>query len=591
MQNTLGLVVCNYLIPEVSFLFGKHQFSNVKLIGFPSVCTSGSVSYSILANQFSATGNSFSKTILLASNCHTHSKKDSLKYPGFEAIHLNQCFDIFLNSETVSFYIQQGLYIVSNGWLKQVDQAILSWGFNKEQARAFFKESLKGILWLDTGLPGNYYSEIEKLSDYMGLPYQVLPIGLQYCELYLLKILSNWQTEVFQQQSLNKLIEVSRQSADYALIFSQLESLVGFNTEKEIIHKLLELLNLLFAPGRLKYIYSNSSLKSEDLIFNPCFNQSENDNGSSFSIPVQYQTDTYGNFIIENIQFPEYLEQYKSIVPIISHVSGISVSNIRRFERIAEQNNEIQKYSTDLQKTTQAKDILYSVIAHDLRSPISTIISYSELLHNQKSRKDESLMNFVCNTVNSQAIYTLDLLDNLLQWTRSQSGTIRFIAETKNISEILQNLTEYFRSSAESKNISIIFNSSKPVNLQIDLNMINTVFRNLISNAIKFTYPGGIVSLGLEEDITHVYISIEDTGKGMDQKTINTLFIPAHVNSLPGTAKEKGSGLGLILCKDFIGRHGGEIQVESESGKGSRFTVILPKSDKKSDNIHFSDHD
>ena len=170
------------------------------------------------------------------------------------------------------------------------------------------------------------------------------------------------------------------------------------------------------------------------------------------------------------------------------------------------------------------------------------------------------------------------LLENLLEWSRSQRGTIQFEPNHFPLRKIVDNNLSLAKLSAENKKIKLINLIDENINVYIDPNLITTVFRNLISNAIKFTNINGSITIDAFRDGDFYIVSVIDTGMGMSQETISKLFrIDVHVTTL-GTSQEKGTGLGLILCKEFIIINGGNIWVESELGKGSTFKFTLPAS-------------
>jgi PAS domain S-box-containing protein len=230
----------------------------------------------------------------------------------------------------------------------------------------------------------------------------------------------------------------------------------------------------------------------------------------------------------------------------------------------------------ELKELNSTKDKLFSIIAHDLRSPFNSIIGFSELLiekvNDNTFTESEKYLNFI----NSSANNTLVLLDNLLVWAKSQTGLIHFIPHKLVFSDIIIEVLRLEKLMAKAKNISLNYFTADEIEVYADENMLKIILRNLISNAIKFTKPGGEIRVFavLMED--WVEITISDNGIGMNEEKRKEIFKLSSDSSVVGTANEKGSGLGLLLCKDFIERHKGEIWVESKEGKGSEFKFTLP---------------
>lgn len=256
-------------------------------------------------------------------------------------------------------------------------------------------------------------------------------------------------------------------------------------------------------------------------------------------------------------------------------------SSIGIFVDITDRKNiekELKENESKLKAINTTKDKLFSIIAHDLRGPVGTSADLLEVMienfNNFSGDEQLKMLEILKNSANS----TYDLLETLLNWSVVQTGNLIFKPEQFNLTASIEAIVNYMVPTAYSKNITLLYDSTDQIYTYADQNMINTVFRNLIGNAIKYTYRGGHVEIKTirHEDRTEVHVT--DNGVGMDEETRKNLFILNKKNSKYGTENEKGTGLGLILCKEFIERHGGSIRVESEPGKGSRFIFDIPVS-------------
>mgnify|MGYP002639996574 CR=1 FL=1 len=237
---------------------------------------------------------------------------------------------------------------------------------------------------------------------------------------------------------------------------------------------------------------------------------------------------------------------------------------------------EIKTSEKQLKELNATKDKLFSIIAHDLRSPFNNIIGFSELLFENVNNIDSLESERYSEIINSTAKKTLILLDNLLNWAKSQTGELSYKPEKIILSEIILEIIGLKKSLAIAKNISFHYTPTNEIELCTDENILKTILRNLISNAVKFTNLGGHIKIFATTNQHQVEISISDNGVGIKDETIHKLFdLSTNVTST-GTANEKGSGLGLVLCKEFVEKLGGKIWVESEEGKGSDFKFTLP---------------
>jgi len=231
---------------------------------------------------------------------------------------------------------------------------------------------------------------------------------------------------------------------------------------------------------------------------------------------------------------------------------------------------------TQLIELNATKDKLFSIIAHDLRSPFNTILGYSDLLSNSAKTYDTERIVKFSTDINSAAVNTLALLDNLLNWAKSQTGQITFKPVKLNLQPIIAQTIEVLNSTAKIKNISLNYIQSDSIEVYADQDMLNVILRNLIANALKFTNSRGAIAVNAMQKNNFIEITVSDNGVGMNEETLNKLFKIDTTITTNGTANEKGSGLGLILCKEFVEKQGGTIWVESEPNKGATFHFTLP---------------
>jgi len=237
---------------------------------------------------------------------------------------------------------------------------------------------------------------------------------------------------------------------------------------------------------------------------------------------------------------------------------------------------ERKKNEEVLRDLNATKDRLFSIIGHDLKNPLSDIIGFSELLRrNYTNYSSEKVMKFHELIYNS-ARTTNELLENLLEWSGFQSGKLSFQPGKTEIKSIVEGAIKIFRLKAKNKNISLLNGFDRNIEVFADKKMIETVIRNLLSNSIKFTEKEGTVNTYYEIQGDKLVIIIADNGKGISKVHVDQIFSKEKYLSTLGTSGEKGTGLGLIICKDFIEKHGESIWVESEPGEGSEFKFTLP---------------
>lgn len=228
-----------------------------------------------------------------------------------------------------------------------------------------------------------------------------------------------------------------------------------------------------------------------------------------------------------------------------------------------------------LHESLNTKNKLFSIISHDLRGPISSFVPVIELLTNSQEL-NESERTEILKELKSSSKTILNLLENLLNWARSQSGSFILKPTSFIINDLISDNIKLHLSISNQKRISVTSVSDKELAVFADKDSINLVIRNLLSNALKFTQNGGEIRIAVAENGSEIELKFEDNGVGIDKKVLSSLFESGSFYSTQGTNNEKGSGIGLIMCKDFIERNGGSLRVESTQGKGSRFIFTLP---------------
>ncbi len=236
----------------------------------------------------------------------------------------------------------------------------------------------------------------------------------------------------------------------------------------------------------------------------------------------------------------------------------------------------LQESERKLKEANAAKDKFFSIIGHDLRNPFNAVIGFSNVLRESLFELDIKEISQYIGYINDSAVNAYTLLGNLLDWARSQTNSMQFNPDAINVSNIIKTTMEILSGEAAKKNISITSTVPEDFIVLADRNMVSAVLRNLVSNAIKFTLPGGTVAISSCITEACNEITVADNGVGIRKCDIEKLFrIDTKINT-KGTDQEPGTGLGLILCKEFIEKNSGKIYVESEPGLGSRFKFTLP---------------
>lgn len=239
----------------------------------------------------------------------------------------------------------------------------------------------------------------------------------------------------------------------------------------------------------------------------------------------------------------------------------------------------ILRQRAELQESIASRDKMYSVIAHDLRSPIGTMKMMFNMLSMSCPADQIGEENFEMLTMGNEiAESTFMLLDNLLKWTKSQTGRMNTVFQQADICEVVQFASKMADQLAQVKNIEVQYRiPNTPIEVHCDVDMVKTILRNLVSNAIKFSQEGSRIIVSVEDGPTHAVVGVQDFGVGIAEENIPKLLNPKTHFTTYGTNNEEGSGLGLQLCQDLAQRNGGDIFIHSKLGEGSTFSFTVSK--------------
>ena len=449
---------------------------------------------------------------------------------------------------------------------------------DKMKANSIYKEAL------------NYFSNERSWTE--GYPFTLYYIAIYYQEMNKLDSAEKY-FNLANKELLNIGWEKKTIDINYAFAYLYL-----FNDKLDKADSLIRYNDLL-----IKKFMSND-LKSDQYYYKYLFFEKKNRFDSAFyyiklynimkdsilqsSVTGKVSTVSKDLQILKNTQEKKLIEEkniqktYLIVFILIVAVFLFLLVYLRmRFQRknmeiLNEKNEELNKTNKLLDEANKTKDKFFSIIAHDLKNPIGAIKGTTEMLDQNYEIFEENEKKEVISQIYKASNSVQSLLDSLLTWSRSQRGIIEFELNTINLKWLFESNQNLLNESAKKKNISIKLDLDDNLEVNADVNMINTIVRNLVSNAIKFTPENGEIKLKANKDNEKTIIEISDNGVGMSKENMAKLFKFSTTFSTDGTNSEKGTGLGLILVKEFVDKHKGTINVESEIGKGTKFIIELP---------------
>lgn len=298
--------------------------------------------------------------------------------------------------------------------------------------------------------------------------------------------------------------------------------------------------------------------------------QDDNASRSMISVPLKAQDRVIGVLNLVDPHVNHFTPDDLHFIESLAAEAAIAIENARLYGEVTEKNIQLQELNA-------SKDTFFSIISHDLRSPFNTLLGFSQMLVENAAHYTPERIAKYAHHVHTSAERLYNLLENLLTWSRLQRGAMEYTPETLDLSEIVEDNILLFQTKAEQKEINLGCEIPDGLTARGDMSMVNTILRNLISNALKFTRAGDSITVSSRLAGEWIDIDVADTGQGIAPDILNNLFRIDHKHSTVGTAGEEGTGLGLGLCQDLVHKHGGAIRVTSQVGQGTTFTVTLPR--------------
>ncbi len=299
---------------------------------------------------------------------------------------------------------------------------------------------------------------------------------------------------------------------------------------------------------------------------------------SELALPLRIGHKVIGVLDIQSNQMAAFEAEDKTVLQTLANQVAIAIRNAQLYEKRKQLQRREREKSQELARLNADKDKFFSIVAHDLKGPFLPLLGNAELLAGTATNLSAAEIEKMSASIHRSAKRILDLLQNLLQWSRMQSGHMEYRPKRVDLKELIEQNVALLIAQARVKSISLQNKVNNNIWVYADENMVAAIIRNLISNGLKFTPKGGMVTISAYSNGKFTEVSVSDTGVGMSREDVNKLFkIDVH-HTTPGTANEKGTGLGLITCQEMVQRQGGQIWLESEPGQGTTVKCTVPVS-------------
>jgi signal transduction histidine kinase len=489
------------------------------------------------------------------------------------------CQSILCGSSLLNHYIQRGYYVLTAGWLKNWRRTVVEeWGFEGELGKEFFKESASKLLLLDSGIYEGIDEDIREFSQFTGLEYDTLHVGMDHFRQVLLNIYNTWVISN-QKDLINKC---DRRVADYALVFELLPQIATIRETKELIYNAFELFVMFTGATKLAFLPVNE--KAEDIIYYRQPYQSDLDglNPFNFSGDIKIKESGYilkiiidnkilGFMEVDGVLFNEYLENYVQLSTFVGRILALSLLNASNYEKVIE-------LKQDAEIANKVKSQFLANMSHEIRTPINGIMGFLQLMDN--TQLDAQQKRYI-EIIKKSTDNLLTIINGILDISKIEAGKLELENTPFNLQGVIEMAVIPFSTMALQKGLkfNLLIDPDVPKLVSGDPTRLSQVIGNLVSNGVKFTNEGEVsteVLLVGEYDWGYeISFSIKDTGIGFTKNDMEKLFVPFTQIDPSTTRKFGGTGLGLAICRNLVEMMGGSITASSDKVTGTDFTFTV----------------
>jgi len=294
---------------------------------------------------------------------------------------------------------------------------------------------------------------------------------------------------------------------------------------------------------------------------------------SQIAIPLVANSELVAVLMAESENASVFSKDDEVFLITLSQSIAVSIQNSLLFDNMED---IIAKRTEELIKTNYTKNRLFSIISHDLRGPITSFHNISKLINHYNNRGEKDKIENLSVRIDQSVTKLNSLLDNLLSWSLTQTKEIKCNIESISVCDLIQEVLDIYHENILAKELNLTVHHAQPYKISGDYNTLSTVFRNVLSNAVKYTPRNGNITINLTQDDDRIYITFTDSGVGITNEKLTNIFEPSENKTTHGTENEKGTGLGLLVAKEFIQLNNGVISMQSSLGKGTSVTISLP---------------
>ncbi len=501
-----------------------------------------------------------------------------------EPVSLGGCLSLIAPTWLIENLIREGAYLVCPMWLANWRTHVDAWGFDAAGLREFAGESIRRLCLIDTLTVAGIDDHLSECAAALGVPSLRIPVGMQFCRERLGAVTNGVDTPA----SVPAQAPEARQEADYAMAIDLLSGLVSLDTEHDVVIQFLHILTVLFAPSTLYLVnYTDGApvtvwnaagmpAPPDEHVRALCAStaQSITDQQGELIVPLDFNGDRLALIVLSGFAVPDSRHQYRNVLETIAPILSLSLRNVRNYEELVLDKAVLNEQRVELSRTLDFRDRLLSIIAHDLRGPLGSLGGVLELLAEDLAGSIPEEQAMYVAELKNTADRTYALLEELLGWARLQVSAVAPPGHGRPVGELTELVFDLLRTTARGKEVTLDNEVPDGFTIDADPKVVETVLRNLVSNAVKFTRPGGSVTVGAFRDDGMVGVSVTDTGVGMDEETVSRVLDSERRFSTDGTRGEQGTGLGLLFCQELATKVGATLDISSTSGVGTTASLV-----------------
>lgn len=587
MATELCILTCGNFFREVAAIIETQQIKDVTVKPFADACLRPGADRALLAQAVSEYSQAGAQVAIFGGRCLAGLQ--DLQADGRVVVYSTEaCAELALNPEIVRAYTTAGAYLTTPGWLVEWAETIAQANMDPAAVRGLLGESAQRIVLLDTGVYPDSADRLQAFAAFVGLPAEILPVGLTMVELHLAKVLAQFRLHSQQTQAVADSAHASRQSADYAMLFDLISALGGITTEAEVVEKIFEVFALLCAPSRLVYVPLMDGVPG-DVRARPAYigvsdavktrmaglhsSYAWTESGKGFTLRIGRRNQIFAVIEADGLSYPDLKHDYLNLGLNIAPVLALAIANARQFQKLSTAKTLLERSNAELEQFA-------AIVSNDLREPLHTLAHRLELLTARYAAQLPDDAVTLIAQANQDAGYMQRLIDDLLAYCRVDMIDRAF--ELTDCEIVVQQVLRNLAGLIEDAGATISCDPLPAV--EGDITQLTLVFQNLISNAIKFRserLPEINIRAELQvgdptaeqAEISWLF-AVQDNGIGIDPGYAEQVF--GLFSHAPGQKVRSGTGMGLAICKKIIERHGGRIWFESTPGQGTTFYFTIP---------------